>query len=485
MGSTDETILITGPDPTLELIYSDTWLPGLYSRRILCFELPESSTHGRVIDVVQRALRALVQGTPELGADSIVVSAPHDPSLPWRALGKGDGIRLVIKNMTETFQSYKELARAGFPLSWLKDSLFMPVPGPITPEPLPQAVFQLSLIKGGALLSVCIYHHLTDGNGMNTITRALGQECQKAAEIEGDLPPCVLDVDRTVMKNLRGGKTDLEEHPAYEYSPGIFTPGVHHEEEAPVETTGQAAPPPPPPPKFTPGYFHLSHPKAQALKDYASRDAPVSTHDAIIALLWRTTILARVRAGHLKDDDTAVLTFPHDSRRHVGLPKTWVGNCVYFLVVQVPVAEVLQPDSVPVLATKIRAELNKVNRDVVEGLMTLRRQDPYGLSWWPFMKINDANVVGGTSMYHSEIMGCDWGAALGEVKHFTATELGAFPVGLQRGHFVGPKLPGGRGCNVHVGLVNEEVETFSNDPVWNEYFRLLEVREDLKGRVDA
>lgn len=480
MTSVDKAIYITGPKPSLELVYNDVWLPGLYSRRILCFELPKHSNHDGVIDVIRRGLQALVQGTPELGAKSIVVpdAAPHDSSLPWRALIEGDGISLVIKDMRKTFPSYGELAEAGFALSWLKDSLFMPVPAAIMPEPQPQASFQLSLIEGGALLSVCIYHHLTDGNGMNTITRALGEECKKAGMTEGSLAPRVLDVDRSVMQSLRSDKPDLQEHRAYEHSPGIMTPAAKRGEassEADHEPVSPA-------PRFKPGFYHITDEKAQALKGYASRDTAVSTHDAIIAMLWRTLILARLKNGQLQESDMSSFTMPHDARRHVGLAKDWVGNCTYFILAEIAVSDIVKPDSVPMIAAAIRAELNKVNRKAVEDLMTLRRQDPYGLSLWLLFKTNDANVLAATSMYHSDIMGHDWGSALGEVKHFTSTDLGPSPTGFRRMHFVGPKLDGGRGCNVHVGLLEEEVETFSNDALWCEYFRLLGVPEDIKTR---
>jgi hypothetical protein len=83
-------------------------------------------------------------------------------------------------------------------------------------------------------------------------------------------------------------------------------------------------------------------------------------------------------------------------------------------------------------------------------------------------------MVGFTSMYHSKILGQDWGPALGVVKHFTASQSGAFARAGQRAHFVGPILPGGKGCNVHVGLLEEEVAHFANDPLWQKFFTLLE-----------
>lgn len=415
-------------------------------------------------------MKALVQGTPELGSTSVVIQ--NDEGIPWRALAPGDGIQLVIKDMTKSFQSYKDLDAAGFPLSAFKDSMFMPVAGPIMPEPQPSAKFQLSLIDGGALLSVCLYHHLTDGNGMNSVTRALGDECKKAADTKGELPPRVLDRDRSIMASLNGGKTDLKDHAAYSMIEGAWTPGVHHE-DAPPEANGEA---PPPPPEFVPAYFHIDSEEAKALKSYASRDTQVSTHDAICAAIWRTLTVARLQTGQLKEDTTSTFTIPTNARKHVGLNKDWLGNCVYFISADVKVAEVVKEDSIPFLAAKIRGELNKINREIVEGLMTLRKQKPFDLHWTAIAAANEPHVIGMTSMYQSEITGHDFGPLLGKVKHFTSTDIGAFGSAFQRAHFVGPKIDGSPACDIHVGLIKKEVEFFFKDPVWNKYFRLLEVR---------
>lgn len=80
----NRSIFLTGPKPSLKLVPNDIWLPGLYSRRVLCFRLPQGSSQDKVVDIFQRALKALVQGTPELGATSIVVqnAALHNPTNP-------------------------------------------------------------------------------------------------------------------------------------------------------------------------------------------------------------------------------------------------------------------------------------------------------------------------------------------------------------------------------------------------------------------
>ncbi|KAM3417069.1 hypothetical protein BST61_g8646 [Cercospora zeina] len=428
-----KSVFLTGPEPTLKLVPNDVWLPGLYSRRVLCFELPQSSSQDKVVDVIQRALKALVQGTPELGATSIVVqdAAPYDATKPWRELAPGKGIELVIKDLTVSMPSYKELEASGFPLSEFRDSEVMPIEGPIVPEPAAVSKFQLNFIDGGVLLASCIYHHLTDGNGMNAIMRALAENCKKATETSGDLPPHVLDTNRAVFDVPRG-----------------FTPGVSHD-EAPPEVNGVE---PPPPPQFQPHYYHISAENAQALKEYAGSISPVSTHDAISAALWRTLIISRVSSGELTDlDKSTYFTIPHNARKYLNLPPTWIGNLTYFIIAHATIREVTQPESLPLLASRIRTAMSAVTPAHVHGVITLRKKHPFSLSWWPIMVAGEPNIVAMTSFYHSELLMSDasdgsplvdWGSALGpEAKHFTSTDLGAFAAQFQRAHFVGPKLP--------------------------------------------
>ena len=472
-------IFLTGPEPTIKLMHNDVWLPNLYSRRILCFELPDGSNHDKAIDVIERGLQALVSGTPELGGTAITMptGAEHDPLLPWRAIVPGQGIEFVVKDLTTSFTSYKKLEKARFPLSAFKDSILMPIDGPIKPEPAPQAKFQLNLIEGGALLSSCIYHRLTDGNGMNAIMRALAEECKRAAETSGPLPPRVLETNRAVMNAAKGSLTDLKYHPAYNWMHNVWVPGAHHE-EAPPEVDGIA---PPPPPQFRPHYYYLPHHKAQALKEYGSRDGLVSTHDAIVAALWRALIISRLKTGELKDlDQISTYSIPHNARKYLGLPNTWIGNCTYFISVDAKVSEVIAEDSLPILASKIRSAMSAVTSEHVKSALTLRRQDPYSLNWWPIIKAGEPEMLGMTSFYQSELMDTNWGKYLGEPKHFTCTDLGGFASDFQRAHFVGPKLDGGRACYVHVGLLKTEVEFFRAEAVWKEYFEMQkEIMEDF------
>lgn len=209
---------ITGPPAHFDLIYSDVWLPPLYSRRILCFQLPQESTHEIALEILKRGVQSLVDGTPVLGGQVVFVPGEErEDGVPWKAIRPGKGIELVVKDLRhhhhssgttnengtkndeEPFPTYAELESTNFPITAFKDSILVPVPVPIMPLPLPQTVLQANLIEGGLLLCVCMAHELTDGNGMNAIMLALGEQCKHASESEGELEPRVMDLDRRVM----------------------------------------------------------------------------------------------------------------------------------------------------------------------------------------------------------------------------------------------------------------------------------------------
>jgi hypothetical protein len=477
---------ISGPAPRLDLVYSDVWLPGIYSRRILSFELPDNSTHERALDCLHRSLQSLVDGTPELGG--LVVALPVDDEankqdVPWKAFKPYKGIEFVVRDVRSEIPSYKELESKGFPVAAFKDELLVPVPIMYQPEPNAEMIVQTSLIEGGLLLTVCLCHSLTDGNGMNAIMIALAEQCQLATKMEGPLEPRAMNVDRTVMLELTGAKKDLSDHPAYGRFEGAFTPKIAtqeisgHEEDGPKEPLKDsilmehesekqdvATPAPPPAQVHT---YRISTSNAAALKELGGAQGRVSTHDAIAALMWRTLTLARYKAGRLSADKTSTYTFPHNSRRHVGLPKDWVGNCCYFVSASLLVSQILEPNSLPVMAAAIRAGLNAVNKDFVGGVMELRKPCTYDITWWPLLEVNEPWILMMTSLYHSELFGVDFGDSLGTVKHFGTSDEGVMG-GIRSVGLVGAKVEGG-GCDVSLGLDGEEEAFVSKDEVWGKF----------------
>lgn len=344
-------------------------------------------------------------------------------------------------------------------------------------------IVQASLIEGGILLTVCLCHSLTDGNGMNAIMIALGEQCGLAAQGEGPLKPRAMNVDRKVMVELTGDKKDLKDHPAYGRVEGAFKPKIGTEEAPAHEENGtkdplkdsvimedepekQAATTPAPPPAQVHTY-RISTAKAATLKEIASAQGRVLTHDAIAALMWRTLTVSRYKAGRLSVDKTSTYTFPHNSRRHVGLPKDWVGNCCYFVSASLLVSQILDPDSLPVLAAAIRAGLNAVNEEVVGGIMELRKPCSYDITWWPLFEVNEPWILMMTSLYHSELFGVDFGDSLGRVKHFGTSDEGVMG-GIRSVGLVGAKMDGG-GCDVSLGSDGEEEAFVNEDKVWAKF----------------
>lgn len=355
----------------------------------------------------------------------------------------------------------------------------MPVAVKIQAEPNPQTRVQLNLIEGGVLLSFCECHVLADGNGMDVIMAALGEECKRAAQVAEGLRPRQLDIGRSALNGLDEVHTDLKTHPAYDFLEGVWLP-----HPAPVETPngnnaqpvhGEPPIPSEPAPKVTVHSYRVTSPAAAALKGIATADsARISTHDAIAALIWRTTIIARHKAGKFSSSDqVSLITIPTNARKHLGIPNTWVGNCVYFIAATLRVEEIIKPNSLPLVASVIRAALNEIDHNTVAGPMSLRRKHPYDITWWPLSNVGKPWIVGMTSLYNSELYGTDWGDAFGSVRHFTTSDEGAVG-GFRRCGCVGAKLgDGGGGCDIVMGFDEEEFEYVKKDEVWNRYFKEL------------
>ena len=104
--------------------------------------------------------------------------------------------------------------------------------------------------------------------------------------------------------------------------------------------------------------------------------------------MWRTLIKARYQLGRLEGNKVSTFTVPTNARKYVGLPKEWVGNCTYFIESSLPVSKIVEHDSLPMMATSIRAALNKIDKDTVGGLYELRKSQTFDVSWWPIPVIN-------------------------------------------------------------------------------------------------
>lgn len=83
--------MLPSPIYHLDLAYSDVWLQSLCSRRILLFENPPEPSHEKAIGVLEAALQSLVDGTPELGRQVVLMPAVDEDKVPWRGIRPSRG----------------------------------------------------------------------------------------------------------------------------------------------------------------------------------------------------------------------------------------------------------------------------------------------------------------------------------------------------------------------------------------------------------
>lgn len=184
---------------------------------------------------------------------------------------------------------------------------------------------------------------------------------------------------------------------------------------------------------------------------------PISTHDALSALIWRSVLFIR---SHRRSTPTQPLPastassifLPSDARRHLALSPAYVGNAVYQLTATLDLATLLSPTGPQAAASAIRQAITAVTPDLVASYTTeLQRR------WveWQFMNgTTDTTGVGmgtdwtsGTAIY-----GDDWGEAFGPVVRYR------YPGAVgDSGNCVLPKLADGS-AELLVCVLPEEVE---------------------------
>lgn len=273
-----------------------------------------------------------------------------------------------------------------------------------------------------------------------------------------------VSLDRTAMRNMTSGTVfNIEDHPAYRWM--TTSPSKSSLlEQAPTHPFEATAP-------EIPVLLHISPAKLAQLKADATMPGalPISTHDALSALTWRTVLLVRRRRSSLAQDALAFMTgsifMPSDARRHLNLSPSYVGNAVYQLTAQLDLGTLLSPSSLQNAARAIRRAITAVTPALVASYMTMTKE-----RWidWRFMDTAaTTGVVMGTDWTSGSLHSQDWGEAFGPmIRHRFPGVVG------EGGNCILPKLPDG-GAEVVIGVMPEEVEIVSGVEGFGKYMAVL------------
>ena len=462
-------------------------MTSIYSKRILCFSLPNNSNEQNeyIAQMLLAALRSTVEELPFL-AGSIV---PFSENQPWLHDIRPQGAAyLEVKDLSRKIK-YLDLRQARFSPSLLDNDQLCPLPEAIYVRDGPLDVCRLraNFVDGGLLLVVSIIHTVCDGRGISHVLNIFADKFRRAqiGEIESpstthvETPKHAYSFDRTSVLSGNSLPGDIRNHPGWTTSPLKF-----HHGSAGTKTLCTA--------------FHISSDSLRALKKAASSLSPsssasaaikishppddqqthlfeqatsVSTHDAIAALIWRSIMVARHRAGILSEHATTHFCQAVDCRTRLHLPEPYFGNAIYGVKTSLTLphlacashsVECSQILALQVAAHAIRSEVNGTTadrfRDLLGFVERTEMEVPTRLSVLEDLPFGSILLV---SYYGFNMHALDFGEALGgKIEAFRLPSKGLMP-GIP---VVLPRLPDGS-CEFVISEREDVVKFFAEDEI--------------------
>ncbi|KAK5729877.1 proliferating cell nuclear antigen [Elasticomyces elasticus] len=478
----------SGPDFQVNLAAIDAFHPVHYGRRLLIFRCSSDDQRVAQIASLKAGLNVLVQRCPVLGGN--VVPQPHkDAAQPiWSNIEPGNGLQLVVSDLRTALCTFAELEANEFEPSSLPYDLLVPVPADIgKDQAYPACKVQYSSIDGGTILTWAISHSVTDGSGNNELTRILSEQVRLfglGADSNTTNGP-LLGLDRTPTRNTTSAIPFHVDHHR----------GCANalEQSSPPEALSFLATSP-----EVPVLLRITAAKLAKLKSDATQPeaTPISTHDALVALMWRSTMLIRSRRPHESHDLPAptatTLYFPSDARRHLGISPAYIGNAVYQLAAFEQISKVLASNGLPYAASAMRKAVKSVSTELVKSYFA-----EVNKRWLPWAWQTAGSALAtiglpmGTNWTSGSLYLDDWGEAFGPVVSFRYPGQAGLAAML-------PKLPNGD-AEVIVCVMPSEVEVLKAEECFGKYIyhlsrnvqsaKMLEARLEqaqlLKKVVDA
>jgi hypothetical protein len=461
----DHSVLIPGPSFRIDLAPLDALHPVHYSRRLLIFRCDSSAQRAAQLAALKIGLQDLVSRCPILGG--IISPLPpdeaHDVQEDWRTILPGQGLELVVRDLRTKLISFAELERANFPPVQLPYDLLVPVPQNISNNrPYAACKIQFSSIEGGTIITLAHSHTVADGVGTNELMRILSEATRLAQGDNNDVSAneghpttasSVIGNDRSFMRNITSETTfNIEQHPAYTIQE------THEDQFHPFKAKS---------PEIS-VLLHISAVNLAQLKCDASTPdaAPISTHDALVALMWRTVLLIRSRRSAqsqaMPDSTIGSMFMPSDARRQLNLPSSYIGNAVYQLTAALPLAILFSPSGLQAAASAVRAAIVAATPTIVHSLMAETNK-----RWLPWAFLGSYSTTGmgtGTDWTSGEVYSQDWGPAFGPLARYR------YP-GEEGTNCVMPKLPDG-GAEVFVSVMPQEVEMLRGPEGFGKYLEV-------------
>jgi hypothetical protein len=410
-------------------------------------------------------MQATVNAFPDLAGTCTQPpqSRPGDTQGGMRYQDKGEA-HLRMRDLSDKYD-LSVLRASHFSQELLLPEDLCPTPAFAHPAMQPLELFsvQANYIKGGVLLVVCIYHSICDGVGQFKVTEMLANQCRLAAEKQPANEKTAFS-----FRPDQFDRTTLREGASFAAVDELFAYTV-----LPEPARGMPAWASPDHRKLASETFLLPVAALKELKTLAtsqklatSNEPFISTHDAVCALVWRTTMAARVAAGEISIHDLTTFGMPIDGRSRLKQPADYMGNNAIVFKVGETVERLIAPEYLGTAAYAIRAGVKAVDASYIRTLISILNDVPdYGQVFLDMLESIKTTGLFLTSWARFPYTNLDFGFGKCEVFRFPS---GGYMNGIA---VVFPVLENGD-WEVTLTLEEKCMVAFRADSIWQQYARI-------------
>ena len=465
----------------------------MYSKRLLCFSLPRTNSddNEHTTNMLLNALRSTVELLPFLAGSIILFSKDQ----PWlRDIQPQGAAYLEVQDFSSSLD-FLDLRKASFAPSLLDADELCPFPAStyIKDSPLDVCRLRANFVKNGLILVLQIAHTVCDGRGISEVLQIFAdklRENQTGQLASGTLTSSAqrakYSFDRNSVLSGDGMSGDIERHPCWTASPlsshkdftnaktrcsifyigsdslralklAIVSSSLYSLSDSAANNTNS-----------------LQRPQSSASEQGES----TSTHDAISALIWRSIVLARQRAGILFDVTTVHFSTAVDCRSRLGLPTPYFGNAIYGVKTSLILAALQNHTARPsssimglqVSASAIRRAIQSVSAAQFRDLLNfVERTQMKMLTRLSVVEDLATSTVMLVSYWRFAMHALDFGEALGgSIEAFRLPSQGLVP-GMP---VVLPRLPDG-GCEFILNEREDVMGFLGEDEIFLRFAREL------------
>ncbi|KAI0161589.1 putative trichothecene 3-O-acetyltransferase [Xylariaceae sp. FL1272] len=319
----------------------------IFTQISLCYTVPDDFRLPTVIDKLQRGLEILADRFPWLAGQVICEGAGEGLTGVFQIAPLEATPRMYVKDLMDevAMPSLQDLRRTGYPMNDLDEKLVAPRntssgrPGETIAE-----VFhlQVSMVKGGTIITFLGQHQCMDGVGQAQVMRLLSKACRG---------------EEFTAEELKVGNRG-QHQVMLSLNDDTWTPGMELRYNTVKPLSAQE--PRKPRPNGVWCHFSFSAESLSSLKQAATRTLPattsyISTDDALSAFVWKA--IMRARRPRFQDQVLALLARSVDVRKFVGISVLHPGFAQCMTYHDTFTIQQLVQSSLGVIAANLRAAI--------------------------------------------------------------------------------------------------------------------------------